>query len=285
MSLDEYRNITAERLHRFMEVDPVPDAEIMESPLKSAALVTGLGAYDWSLAAKKMLLREFFIMSISGAGTERHRGLLKNSIKNRIGGSFCLTEISHGTNTKGLGTSATYDKDTQSFILHSPSFEAAKCWAGNLAKSATHSSVFAQLYTPDGSCHGLHNFLVPVRDPVSLTPYPGVIIGDMGSKVGLNGLDNGWMKFNNYSIPRESLMNKTGDVTAEGNYVSPYKDPNKRFGASLGNLSGGRVGIINMANTNLHLSVVIAVRYSAVSLDPEKGRSGRFYSIKHSTDV
>ena len=32
----------------------------------------------------------------------------------------------------------------------------------------------------------------------------------------------------------------------------------------MGNLSGGRVGIINMANCNLHLAVVIAVRYSAV---------------------
>jgi hypothetical protein len=29
-----------------------------------------------------------------------------------------------------------------------------------------------------------------------------------------------------------------------------------------GNLSGGRVGIINMANTNLHMAVIIAVRQS-----------------------
>ena len=34
--------------------------------------------------------------------------------------------------------------------------------------------MFAQLITPDGKCHGLHNFLVPVRDPVSHTPYPGI---------------------------------------------------------------------------------------------------------------
>ncbi len=26
------------------------------------------------------------------------------------------------------------------------------------------SSVFAQLYTPDGTCHGLHNFVVPIRN-------------------------------------------------------------------------------------------------------------------------
>ena len=36
------------------------------------------------------------------------------------------------------------------FVLHTPDFEAAKCWAGNLAKTATHASVYAQLVTEDG---------------------------------------------------------------------------------------------------------------------------------------
>ena len=59
-------------------------------------------------------------------------------------------------------------------------------------------------------------------------------------------------------------MNRTGDVTITGEYKTPFKDPRKRFGASLGNLSSGRVGIINMANMNLHLACVIGIRYSAV---------------------
>jgi len=247
-----------------MELDLVPDWEIMETPLKSAALVSALGMYDWSLAAKKMLAREFFISSVSGAGTRQHSHIVKSAVKGEIGAAFCLTEISHGTNTRALRTTATYNPDNQTFILHTPDFEAAKCWAGNLAKTATHASVFAQLITPDGVCQGLHNFVVPVRDPATLLPLPGITIGDMGHKIGLNGLDNGWLMFNNYQIAREMLLNKTGDVSKEGVYSTPFKDPNKRFGASLGNLSGGRVGIINMANTNLHLAVVIAVRYSAV---------------------
>ena len=59
---------------------------------------------------------------------------------------------------------------------------------GNLA---THAVLFAQLYTPDGVCHGLHLFLVPLRDPHDLKPLPGVIVGDMGTKLGQNGYAHG----------------------------------------------------------------------------------------------
>ena len=75
--------------------------------------------------------------------------------------------------------------------MHTPDHEAAKCWAGLLGDAATHAMVYAQLYTPDGKCHGLHTFVVPIRDTKTLHSMPGVTVGDMGKKHGLNQFANG----------------------------------------------------------------------------------------------
>lgn len=75
--------------------------------------------------------------------------------------------------------------------MHTPDIEAAKCWSGNLGNIATHAVVYAQLYIGD-ECYGLHSFVVPIRDPVQHRPFPGITVGDMGEKIGQNGLANGY---------------------------------------------------------------------------------------------
>lgn len=93
--------------------------------------------------------------------------------------------------------------------------------------------MYAQLITPDGTNHGLHAFVVPIRNTTTLLPFSGVIVGDMSEKLALNGVDNGFVIFQNYRIPRDSLLNKAGDVSPEGQYSIHIKDRQKRMSNDL----------------------------------------------------
>jgi len=95
------------------------------------------------------------------------------------------------------------------------------------------------------------------------------------------------MTFNNFRVPRSSLLNRTGDVNEAGEYVSPFKDKKKRLGASLGNLSAGRVGIAGMAAANLVKAVTIGVRYSAVrrQFGPEEEGAEEYPVIEYQLQV
>ncbi|EFN80595.1 peroxisomal acyl-coenzyme A oxidase 3 isoform X2 [Harpegnathos saltator] len=220
--------------------------------------------YDPSVIIKLGVSRGMVPNSILALGTDQHYHLIEKFEDGSYIGCFALTEISHGTNAKGIRTTATYDVATKSFIFHTPDFEAAKCWVGGLGKTATHAVLFARLITPDGVNHGLHPFIVQIRDLETHLPMPGVTVGNMGEKIGLNGIDNGFVMFNKYFVLRNCLLNRTADVTEDGKYLTTVKSESKRFGSSLGALSGGRIAITNICAEYMSLAIVIALRYCAV---------------------
>jgi acyl-CoA oxidase len=264
LSTKQQKELTGKRVKRLGEYAFLTQDDLYGNPLKRLDFDETLVMWNIDAVIKYSLHYQMFQELIRSMGTARHEKYIEKCEDYEYSGCFCMTEISHGSNTRELKTRATYDPSTEEFIINTPSIEDSKIWVGNLGKVATHAAVYAQLYTPDGACHGLHIFIVPIRDPQTMLNLPGVIVGDMGDKAGLNGVDNGVVTFNNVRIPRENLLNKTGDVTPDGHYVTPIKDTSKRLGISLGALSNGRVGLTFYATCFMVQALTIAVRYAAV---------------------
>ncbi|XP_058820231.1 peroxisomal acyl-coenzyme A oxidase 3 isoform X2 [Topomyia yanbarensis] len=262
-SMDESRHLATKRMYVIQNAKIFGIENLLERPDFMGFFNHLLMAYEPSFAIKFSLGFGMFSSVIQALDVGRLAHLIEQNQRGEILGAFGLTEISHGTNAKGMRTTATYDVKNKEYVLNTPDFEAAKCWIGNLGKTCTHMICYAQLYTEDGKHHGLNAFVVPIRDPHTLNAFPGVIVGDLGEKAGLHGVDNGFVMFRNYRIPRDFLLAKTGDVNEEGVFVSPYKDESRRFGASLAALSGGRVGICGIASLYLNKAICIAIRYSA----------------------
>ncbi|KAF5276539.1 hypothetical protein FQR65_LT03969 [Abscondita terminalis] len=236
----------------------------VSSPYFSMAWIKTVDQIDKCVAVQNGILHSMFPNSLLILGTEQHLPLYNDVLNMKISGCFCLTEIGHGSDTKRMQTLATYDEDTKEFIIHTPNFQAGKCWIANLGKLATHAIVYAQLITPDKKRHGLHGFVVPIRDPKTLIPFPGVIVADIGEKIGLLGIDNGFIMFSHYRIPKMSLLNKLGDVTDDGKYVLKVENIKEQYANNFRVLLYGRLGIIiGACMFQLH-ALTIALRYAAI---------------------
>lgn len=223
-----------------------------------------LGHIDLSLMVKSGVQWGLFGGAVGNLGTERHSELVKDLIELRALGCFAMTERGHGSDVQSLETTATYDPDTQEFIINSPTASAEKWFIGNAARDGRFAAVFCQLYTPGvEESHGVHCIVARIREDDG-SAIPGVRLGDHGYKGGLKGVDNGTLSFENYRVPRENLLNRFADVDAEGNYSSPIENPNRRFFTMLGALVRGRVTVGAAAGAAARTALGIGVNYANI---------------------
>ncbi len=229
-------------------------------PGANVAAFESLAYGDLSLLVKFGVQFGLWGGSVHQLGTARHHERYLKAIASlELPGCFAMSEGGHGSDVQHVQTTATYDADAGEFVIDTPNDEAHKDYIGNAAQHGRMATVFAQLIV-DGEEHGVHALVVPLRDEDG-SVLPGVRIEDDGEKMGLNGVDNGKIWFDHVRVPREALLNRYADVTAEGKYESPIENPNKRFFTMLGTLVQGRVCISGASVSAAKTALTIAVRY------------------------
>ncbi|ROW05699.1 hypothetical protein VMCG_05160 [Cytospora schulzeri] len=203
---------------------------------------------------------KMFTPTIREQGTpEQHKLFLEKAQRFEIIGCYAQTELGHGSNVRGLETTATWNPDDKTFTINSPSLTASKWWIGSLGKVANHAVVMAQLIVK-GKAYGPHPFIVPIRDLKTHEPLENVHVGDIGPKFGFNTMDNGFLLLNNVKVPHINMLARFSRVDPE---TSKYIRPPTPV-LVYGTLTYVRSTIVLESGSVLARGVTIATRYCAI---------------------
>ncbi|MBN9605743.1 MAG: acyl-CoA dehydrogenase family protein [Actinomycetales bacterium] len=267
LGMEEHRARVLDQLHRMVEEKAVHRAFPkrfggQESPGGNLAAFEEVALADPSLQIKSGVQWGLFAAAIMQLGTEsHHEKYLPPAMSLELPGAFAMTETGHGSDVASIGTTATYDPETDEFVIHTPFRAAWKDYLGNAALHGRAAVVFAQLIT-QGVNHGVHAFFVPIRDENGAF-LPGVGGEDDGLKGGLNGIDNGRLHFDHVRVPRTDLLDRYGSVEKGGAYSSPIDSPGRRFFTMIGTLVQGRVSLDGAATVMSKAGLAIAIRYAS----------------------
>ena len=86
---------------------------------------------------------QLYYKTLENLGTDLHNDWKRRCEAMTDLGCFGLTELAHGSNVRGIMTTAHYDHSRREFIINTPCDEAMKFWIGGASKTANTSVIFA----------------------------------------------------------------------------------------------------------------------------------------------
>ncbi|CAD7948481.1 unnamed protein product [Amoebophrya sp. A25] len=269
-SLDEQREHALRRLQAFCKKDIIKVQDFESNPMNIFMAHDAAALVDGSFATKLTVQFNLWGGTVYRLGSEEHRQFFANKTNSSdVVGCFGLSELGFGNNAVEMETTATYNKEDDTFSIHSPSVLSQKYWITNGACHAHFCVVFAQLII-DGKRQGVHGFITQIRDLKSLQTMPGCRVEDMGTKIGLNGIDNAKILFEQVRIPRSHMLSSYAEVEKGGNYVwkAGAKAPKlrERFLRLADQLLSGRLCISSMMIGATKVVTTISTRYMLTRL-------------------
>lgn len=262
-NISELRKLTLLRAKNLLDSTILTKDSIMDDPRVFFTLFDVCHLVDVSMAIKFGVHVGLAGNAIYKLGTQKHYDkYFDDMVTMKRSCCFALTEFNHGSNVRGIETTATYIQPSHSFIINTPNDGAQKIWIGNAANDGNTAVVFAKLII-NNKDYGIHAFIVQIRDLDTHKILDGITIKDCGIKAGLNGVDNGRIWFDNVEIPYDNLLDSYCYINREtSEYVSQFKTNDKRLEHMLSLLSGGRIGLSSGALYVSRLSLSLAIEYS-----------------------
>lgn len=162
-------------------------------------LIEELGKVEPGFAAVIHSTSGLGLVSFLIAGTEEQKEKwVPRVMKGESFCSFALTEPQSGSDAGAVQTTATFDEETQEWVLNGQ-----KAWITGI-ESGGFFVVAARSDANSKGSHGISMFAVE-------SGTPGLEIGDPEKKLGARCSSSGSIFFNNCRIPKENLIGHEGD--------------------------------------------------------------------------
>ncbi|KAG0175299.1 fatty-acyl coenzyme A oxidase [Apophysomyces sp. BC1015] len=253
-STAEMREFTMGQIFRITQIlkDPVLGAD------KELAyeIARATNVYSESFSMRFFVHDSLFRNVVMMLGSKEQQEQWFDEVNNfRILGCFAMTELGHSSALRDIETTATYDHNTDEFVIDSPSITSTKWWIGMAAQTATHAVVISQTVI-DGERVGLNWFIVQLRQKGSGELMPNVVAGDIGQKAGHGGVDNGWIQFRGARIPRSHMLSKWVSLDRQGSYT-PAPNPAVMYAT----LIPERLSLVTVTTQMISQALTIATRY------------------------
>ncbi|MFF5897785.1 acyl-CoA dehydrogenase [Streptomyces argenteolus] len=253
---EERLDLAYDRL-RVLNLSLDSGARLAADPRALAALHAWLGPVDPALTTVAGIHYNLFLGSLLDHDRSGRRDLSDYLSMRRIG-TFLCTEVAHGNNAAAMETTATYDRERDGFVLHTPNAGAQKFMPNTSPAGGPKSGLVAARLVADGSDHGVRLFLVPLTD--AERALPGIRVRRLPARMG-SPVDHCLTSFDQLFVGRDALLETDEPDGPPGEFRTGPGDRRRRFLTSIGRVTHGRVSMSACAAGSARATLAVAVRY------------------------
>ncbi|QMR43156.1 hypothetical protein [Klebsiella aerogenes] len=231
---------------------------VMESP----CLMTNYGLCP--LLASHYNLCLGTILNLAGRNRPHLQKYIDELERVETKGIYMVTEIAYGNNAMSMQTKATFDKNSQEFIITTPSPSACKFMPYlSSDEQPKLAIVMARLWLEEKDC-GIHPFVVRCRDRNGKL-LPGVQASKLSTVdlYSVSDVDHSITAFYNIRIPFYAFLGgDLNEFTPDGEFITSAKNQREIFFNSLCRVEWGKIVLTAALMSPFKMSIATAIEYA-----------------------